>query len=123
MASVTGRSNTKRRIVREAGHISWQELLQSQPPPAKQLVSDADAGMAVSDRALDAAKGLHQKPNRHRRELDVEFTKQPYQPIVRQHAVDRERHFRLKLNRGFHERARDVNASLRGKKYPCFVDG
>jgi hypothetical protein len=77
--------------------FSWQELLQSQPPPAKQLVSDADAGMAVSDRALDAAKGLHQKPNRHRRELDVEFTKQPYQPIVRQHAVDRERHFRLKL--------------------------
>ncbi len=62
-----------------------------------QLVSDADAGMAVSDRALDAAKGLHQKPNRHRRELGVEFTKQPYQPIVRQHAVDRERHFRLKL--------------------------
>jgi hypothetical protein len=32
--------------------------------------------MAVPDRALDAAKGLHEKTNRHRRKLRVEITKQ-----------------------------------------------
>ena len=41
-----------------------------------QLASHADASMAVADHALDAAKGLHQEANRHRRELGVEFTQQ-----------------------------------------------
>ena len=53
-----------------------------------QLASHADAGMAVSDHALDTAKGLHQEADRHRRELGVEFTQQRRQPIARQHAVD-----------------------------------
>jgi hypothetical protein len=34
-----------------------------------QLASHTDASMAVSDRALDTAEGLHQETNRHRREL------------------------------------------------------
>jgi len=40
-----------------------------------QLAAHADAGMAAPDRALDAARGLHEKTNRHRRELRVEITK------------------------------------------------
>jgi hypothetical protein len=41
-----------------------------------QLTVHPEAGMAVPDRALDAAKGLHEKTNRHRRKLRVEITKQ-----------------------------------------------
>jgi hypothetical protein len=59
-------------------------------PVHVQLTSHADGSKAASDNALDAAKGLHQEANRHRRELGVEFTKQRCQPIARQHAIDRE---------------------------------
>jgi hypothetical protein len=39
-----------------------------------QLASHAVASMAVSDHALDTAKGLHRETNRHRRELSVDYT-------------------------------------------------
>ncbi len=70
-----------------------------------QQASNADGSMAVSDHAFDAAKGLHQEANRHRRELGMEFTKQHCQPLARQHAVDHERHFRLSSSRTPNARA------------------
>jgi hypothetical protein len=62
-----------------------------------QLASHANASMAVSDHALDAAKSLHKEANRYRRELTVKFTKQCCQSIAGQHAVHHERHFRLQF--------------------------
>lgn len=40
-----------------------------------QLASHADACVAVSERVLDAAEGLHQKSDRHGWELGFEFAK------------------------------------------------
>jgi hypothetical protein len=40
-----------------------------------QPAAHADADMAAPDRALDAARGFHEKPNRHRRKLRAETTK------------------------------------------------
>ena len=57
------------------GHGYDADALDVDAAKSRQLAAHPVAGMAAPDRALDAARGLHEKTNRHRRKLRVEITK------------------------------------------------
>src|SRR5438105_13205041 len=54
--------------------------------------SDADPGIAVAEKPLNATEGLHQEPQRHGRKLHVKIIEHRYQLAARVHGIVDHRH-------------------------------
>ena len=55
--------------------------------------SNADPGIAIADKSFNATERLHQEPQRHGREFQMEVIERRYQLVARIHGVDDQRHF------------------------------